>query len=101
MSEIVKEIIINIITATAVGLLGIGAYKVVVVHKHERTHRGGKKTMIVGFLMIIGGLFWASQSNTSGVGINFSEPKTIYGLTLAGYGLIIFVIGKVVAWYQR
>ena len=34
-------------------------------------------------------------------GYDLNNPSTVYGLTLAGYGVIFFFIGKIVAWFQK
>ena len=51
--------------------------------------------------MILGGLAWAGSGSPAQGGLDFNKPITLYGLTLAGYGLIFFFVGKVVAWFQK
>lgn len=34
-------------------------------------------------------------------GIDLHIPGMLYGITLAGYGMLLLIVGKVVAWWQR
>lgn len=66
-----------------------------------RTRKSGKILILISLGMIIGGLAWASSNSPIQGGFDFNKPGTIYGLTLTGYGFILLILGKVVAWFQK
>lgn len=90
MSQLIFTIIGGVITAIVVAWFGIGGTKRVVVHG-TNVRRTGKWIILFSVVMILGGLAWAG-----------SDPLSkVYGYTLAGYGLIALIIGKIVAWFQK
>lgn len=93
MKELVFTIISGVIVAIIVSWLGIGGTSHVSVHGSP-VRKTGKWIIVLGVLMIIGGLAWAGRNSTSGL-------PAINGYVLAGYGLIFFIAGKVVSWFQR
>lgn len=90
MSQLIFTIIGGIITAIIVAWFGIGGTTRVVVHG-TKIRRSGKWIILFSILMILGGLAWAG-----------SDPLyKIYGYTLAGYGALAYLVGRVVAWFQK
>jgi len=100
MEELIYKVIGGVLVAIITTIFGIGGTKRVVVHGSS-VRKTGKWIIIVSVLMIIGGLAWAGSNSPTQGGFDFSKPGTIYGLTLAGYGLIALIIGRIVAWFQR
>lgn len=88
MNELVITIIGGLAVAFIASLFGWGAGRSTVV-QGVKVRKSGKIIMIISALMILGGLAWAGNGNE------------VYGYTLAGYGVLFFLIGKVVAWFQR
>lgn len=86
MNELLTTIIGGLVVAFIAALLGWSGGRNTVV-QGVKVKRTGKIIIIVSVLMILGGLAWA-------------DTNQLYGLTLAGYGLIFFIIGKIVAWFQ-
>ena len=78
---------------------GIGRTTRVVIHG-GRTRKTGKWMILISVAMIIGGLSWMGGGNPQGPG-DWLKPPALYGFTLAAYGVVLLVIGKVVAWFQR
>lgn len=90
MSQLFYTILGGVITAIIVAIFGIGGTTRVVVHG-TKINRSGKWIMFFSVIMIFGGLAWAGSSTSS----------QIYGYTLAGYGVIAFIVGKIVAFFQK
>lgn len=100
MEQLIIQIIGGVIVAVIATWLGIGKSHKVIIHHAGPTRRTGKWIILISILMIFGGLAWMSN----GYPQNFSgwiKPPTVYGFTLASYGVIFFIIGKVVAWFQK
>lgn len=74
--------------AFVASLFGWGGGRSVVV-QGVKVRKSGKIIMIVAAIMILGGLSWAGSG------------QQLYGYTLAGYGLLFFIVGKIVAWFQK
>jgi hypothetical protein len=90
------QLFITIVGGLAVIILGTwfgigGTTKVVV--QGSKVKKTGKWIIIFSILIILGGLTWA--------GSNSGPNVKIYGLTLAGYGVLFYSVGKIVAWFQR
>lgn len=100
MKELLLQIIGGVIVAAIAAWFGIGGTKRVVIHHTGRSRRTGKWIILISVVMILGGLSWMGSSNPQGFN-DWLKPPAIYGFTLAGYGVIFLVIGKIVAWFQR
>jgi len=100
MKELLFTIIGGVIVAIIVSWFGIGGTKHVSVHGSP-IRKTGKWIIFFSVLMILGGLAWAGSNSPSQGGFDWDKPGTLYGLTLAGYGVIAFIVGKIVAWFQR
>lgn len=99
MDQLLITIIGGVIVAIIATWLGIsGSTRVVIEGTHVR--KTGKWIILISAVMIFGGLIWMVNSNPQGLN-DCVRPPAVYGFTLAGYGLIFFMIGKVVAWFQR
>lgn len=95
-----NQLLINVIGGVAViiiaALFGIGGTTRVVVHgTHAR--KTGKWIIIISVVMILVGASLAGKNPSHTGGLNFNDPGTL----LMGYGVLFFVVGKIVAWYQR
>ncbi|HVM73920.1 MAG TPA: hypothetical protein VMU13_03540 [Candidatus Paceibacterota bacterium] len=88
MSELLITIIGGLVVAFLAWLFGFSGGKSKVVVQGIRVRRTGKWMMLISAAMILGGLAWASSNQ-------------LYGYTLAGYGVLFFIVGKVVAWFQK
>ena len=85
--DLLTSIIAGLVVAFLTGLFGWGSNRQTVIHG-VRVRKTGKWIIIVSIAIIFAGLYW-------------SETNKLYGYTLAGYGLLGFVIGRIVAWFQR
>lgn len=99
MSSLFIQIIAGLIVVVLAAWFGIGGTTRVVVHG-GRTRKTGKWIILISVAMIFGGLSWMGSTNPQGLS-DWLKPPAVYGFTLAGYGVIFLVIGKVVAWFQR
>ena len=81
--------------------LGIGGSTRVKVEGGHKAKKTGKLIILISVLMILGGLAWAGSASPTQGGFDFNNVNTVYGLTLAGYGVLFFFVGKIVAWWQR
>jgi len=88
MNELAITIIGGLAVAFIASLFGWGSSRSTVV-QGVRVRRSGKIIMIISALMVLGGLTWAGNGSQ------------LYGYTLAGYGALFFLVGKVVAWFQK
>jgi xanthosine utilization system XapX-like protein len=88
MHELLIAIVAGLVVAFLASLLGLSSSNSTVVHG-VRVRKSGKVIIIISVLMILAGLSWAGSG------------QQLYGYTLAGYGVFFFLIGKVVAWFQR
>ena len=100
MEQLIYTVIGGVLIAIISTILGIGGTKRVVIHGNP-VRKTGKWIIIVSILMIFGGLAWAGSNSPTQGGFDFSKPGTIYGLTLTGYGVLAFIIGKIIAWFQK
>ena len=88
MNELIITIVGGLVVAFLAWMFGISGGKSKVVVQGIRVRRTGKWIILFSVLMILGGLAWANSSQ-------------VYGYTLAGYGVLFFLVGKVVAWFQK
>ncbi len=100
MEQLIYTVIGGVLIAIITTIFGIGKTTQVVV-SGNKVKKTGKWIIIVSVLMILGGLSWAGSNSPPQGGLDFSKPGTIYGLTLAGYGVWAFIVGRIVAWFQR
>ncbi len=96
MSQLFINIIAGLVVVIIAALLGIGGTTKVVVHGN-RSGKAGKWIIIISVVMILSGLFVLGKNPTPTAGIDFNNPGTL----LIGYGIIFFIVGRIVAWYQR
>ena len=102
MSNLIVTIIGGVVVAILVSLLGIGKNKTPVIVTHGfKVRRTGKWIMIISSVIIIWGFLLLGNNSDPTAGINFNNRQTIYGFTLIFWGVIIFIVGKVIAWFQK
>lgn len=97
MNGLMTTIIGGVIVAIIVAIFNIGGTKHVSVHGLP-VRKTGKWIIIISILMILGGLAWAGKNPSSPQG-GFDLSNS--GVIVAMYGLIMLVVGKVVAWFQK
>jgi hypothetical protein len=90
MSQFFIQILIGIIVTALTAWFGIGGTTRVVVHG-TKVRRSGKWIIFLSVIAIIAGLSWAG-----------SDPMNqTYGYTLAGYGVLAYITGRIIAWFQK
>lgn len=99
MNQLSINIISGLVVAIIIAGLGIGSTTKVSVSGIQ-TRKTGKWMIIISVAMIFIGLAWLGKNAPSGRGFNFSDPSTIYGFTLVGWGVLLLVVGKIVTWFQ-
>lgn len=93
MSDLMIQVIAGVIVAIIVSLVGIG-HRVKISHGNT-SPKTGKKIMILSVVAIFVGAYYGGQN-----GWDMESTQSVIGATIAGYGFLFFIIGKVVAWYQ-
>lgn len=95
-----NQLFINIIGGLAVAIIaawfGIGGTTKVVVHG-SKVRKTGKWIILISVAMILGGLSWHGKLAPTKSIFSFND----WGSWLFGYGILFFIVGKVVAWFQR
>ncbi len=99
MSNLISTIIGGVIVAVIVAIMGINTNKVVISHG-EKKKKTGRWIIFFSWCAIFGGLAWAGNSASQHGGIDLNTPQTLYGLTLAGYGLLSLFVGNIVKFFQ-
>lgn len=100
MKQLIITVIGGVLIAVITTFFGIGKTTQVVVGGN-RVKKTGKWIIIVSALMIFSGFYIVGYNTPPQGGIDFNKPGIIYGLTLAGYGLMALLIGRIVAWFQQ
>ncbi len=88
MNTLLITVVGGLIVAFIASLFGWGGGRSTFV-QGVKIRKSGKIIIIISVLMILGGLSWAGSGSP------------LYGYTLAGYGVLFFIIGKIVAWFQK
>src|SRR3989338_10366743 len=96
MSQLLIQIIGGVIVAVIAALFGIGGTTRVTVHSGV-VRKTGKWIIIISVLMIMGGIALLNKQTAPNDIWKFNTP----GSLLIGYGILFFIVGKIVAWYQR
>jgi hypothetical protein len=99
MSDLTIQVLANVIGAIVIAAFGIGSVKVIV--NGVRARKTGKKMVLFSWVMMLGGIAWADKYSPPQGGFDFNQPGTMFGITIALYGVLLFLIGLVVAWYQK
>lgn len=87
MHDWLAAIIGGLVVAFIAWLFGInGSSKTII--QGTRVRRTGKWVIIIAVSMLLGGLYW-------------SNTNQVAGYTLAAYGALFFIVGRIVAWFQR
>ena len=92
MSELFNQIFIGIIVAIILGWLGLGNKKVI-VQNGGKVRKTGKLIMLISGISIFVGLIWA--------GNNPLYKGWHPGYSLSVISFFVFILGKIVAWWQR
>ena len=102
MTDFIIEIIVGVIVTIVVAQLGIGVIKTKVVHTHEvKIKKTGKWIILISVAMIFFGLVAISNNHNPEAGFENENLKFWIGFAFLGYGIVLFIIGKIVAWFQR
>ena len=101
MIQLIITVVGGLLVAIIAAWFGIGGTTKVAIQGGYKPKKTGKLIILISVVMIIGGLAWAGSNSPAQGGFDFSQPGTVYGLTLTGYGVLFFIIGKIVAWFQR
>ncbi|HTX87122.1 MAG TPA: hypothetical protein VMC41_03615 [Candidatus Nanoarchaeia archaeon] len=113
MNNLIVNIIGGVIVAVLVSWLGIGRGRSsdvpgtsrgrssTIVIQSPKARKTGKWIIIISVILIIWGIMLFGNSASQGAAINLSKPNAIYGLGLLEIGGVLFIIGKIIAWFQR
>lgn len=101
MSQLLISVIGGLLVLILGTWLGFGGSTKVKIEGGHKVKKAGKLLILISVLMILGGLAWAGSNAPAQGGVDLSRPGMIYGFTLAGYGVLLLIVGKIVAWWQR
>lgn len=101
MSQLLINIVAGLVVLILGTWLGLGGSTRVKIEGGHKVRKTGKLIIFVSVLMILGGLAWAGSNAPAQGGVDLSRSGMLYGFTLAGYGVLLLIVGKVVAWWQR
>lgn len=96
MNQLFINIIGGLVVVIVAAWFGIGGTTKVVVHG-GRAGSAGKWIIIISVVMVFAGLSWHDKIAPTRNIFNFSDG----GSLLFGYGILFFIVGKIVAWFQR
>lgn len=96
MSQLFINIIGGLVVVIIAALFGIGGTTKVVVHGN-RSGKAGKWIIIISLVMVFAGLSWHAKIAPTKSIFDFNDG----GSLLFSYGILFFIVGKVVAWFQR
>ena len=95
---VIQGVTTAVIAAVIIYLLGIGGAKTIVTVGGTRITKKWKVLIVIGWTLLVGGGFYCiSWASVSG----FSSPKTGIGLSLALLGLLLLLVGRFGAWWNR
>jgi len=102
MENFFIEIIIGVIVAALATWFGLSGSKTsVVIKEGVQVKKTGKKIIIVSIIMILGGFILIGNSLDQNNEVDYENIKFWMGVSFAGYGVLFYFLGKIVAWYQR
>ncbi len=100
MSDLIIQVTGRVIVAVLIAWIGIGR-KVKIVHSQGvQAKKTGKWMIVISVIMIMLGIILFDSASFE-KGINFNNPKELYSISLLTFGIILLIIGKIVAWFQR
>jgi len=97
MSNLFINVIGGLIVVIIATWLGIGGSTKVIVQSNGRIKKTGKWIIIISVAMILSGLIWAGSNSPVQGGFDLNKTGTVHGLTLTGYGALLFFIGKIIS----
>ncbi len=96
MNELIITIIGGLTVVLVASWLGIGGGTHRVVVHGSNSKKTGKWIIIIAVLMVLVGL---SLNAGTEEGVSLQKPTA--GSVIAMYGVLFFIVGKVVAWFQK
>lgn len=100
MNQLIITVLGGLAVVSIASLMGISD-KVNITVRGGKVRKTGKWIIIFSILMILSGLYLCSQHSLPQGGYDLNAIETIYGITLIGYGVIAFGIGKFITWFQK
>ncbi len=91
MKDLILMVVGGVLVTVITSIFGIGNSKITVI-EGVRVKKTGKWIIMVSVMMILSGLVWAGKT---------TPDARLYGYTLAGYGFLAFIVGKVITWFQK
>ena len=101
MNQLVITVVGGLIVLILGAWFGLSGSTKVRVEGGHKVKKTGKLLILISVLMILGGLAWAGSNAPAQGGVDLNIPGMLYGFTLAGYGVLLFIVGKIVAWWQK
>ena len=101
MNGLISTVIGGLLVAIIAAIFGIGGSTKVTIQHGTRTKKTGKWIIIISVIMLIYGASLLKKGDPTKWGYDLNDPSNLYGITIIIYGVIFFVVGRIVGWYQR
>lgn len=101
MDQLLLQVLAGLIVIIVGAWWGIGGSTKVVIQGNRKVKKTGKWMIIIAVAMILIGLTMLKKGDPTKWGYDMTNPSTLYGVTLAGYGFLLLLVGKVVTWFQK
>lgn len=93
MSDLMIQIAAGLIVILIAGWLGLGGKTITI--QSSSTKKTGKKMILVAWVLIILGLYLGAGANW-----DTETARAGAGISSLGFGFLLLIVGRVVAWYQ-
>jgi hypothetical protein len=100
MNELLISVVGGLLVIIIAATFGLGGTKVT-VQGGGRIKKTGKWIIIISVVMFLFGLSLLKKNDPTQWGFDLNIPSTLYGVTIMLYSGLFFVVGKIIAWFQR
>ncbi|OGF19336.1 hypothetical protein A3I35_03045 [Candidatus Falkowbacteria bacterium RIFCSPLOWO2_02_FULL_45_15] len=102
ISNLIVTIISGLVVAAMIYWFGIGGGKTSVVQiQGAKIRKTGKWIILISALIIALGIKLLVDSVSPGEKIDYSNMDSIYAFGVFSLGVMLFIAGKVITWFQR
>lgn len=101
MSQLAINITGGLIVAVLLSWFGLSGSTRVTVQGGHTVKKTGKWIMIISAVAIIVAFSFLRKGDPTKWGYDLNIPSNVIALTVILYGALFFVVGKIVAWFQR
>ncbi len=99
--ELLITVVGGLLVTIIAAWLGLGGTTKVTIRGGGKIKKTGKWIILISVVMFFVGLSLCRKSDPTQWGFDLNIPSTLYGVTIILYSGLFFLVGKVVAWFQR